>query len=140
MAGKSERILLFTQDPRMRDETTSALEALQIVEVREATALRRLLDRGADLVIVDLNLPNRALAAAAALLSDRRELPALILATGSAAQWISRGNPGGGSFRRLSHPKTCADASGDCLKTAASCTIASSAVRRGSASCGIASC
>ena len=95
MAGKSERILLFTQDPRMREETTSALEALQTVEVREAPALRRLLDRGADLVIVDLNLPSRALAAAAALLSDRRELPALILATGSAAQWhrISRGNP-----------------------------------------------
>ena len=95
MAGKSERILLFTQDPRMRDETSTALDALQVVEVREASALRRLLDRGTDLVIVDLNLPSRALAAAAALLSDRRELPTLILATGSAAQWhrISRGNP-----------------------------------------------
>ena len=95
MAGKSERILLFTQDPRMRDETSTALDALQVVEVREASVLRRLLDRGTDLVIVDLNLPSRALAAAAALLSDRRELPTLILATGSAAQWhrISRGNP-----------------------------------------------
>ena len=79
----------------MRDETSTALDALQVVEVREASVLRRLLDRGTDLVIVDLNLPSRALAAAAALLSDRRELPTLILATGSAAQWhrISRGNP-----------------------------------------------
>ena len=95
MAEKSERILLFTQDPRMRDETTAALDALQVVEVREAPALKKLLDRGADLVIVDLNLPNRALAAAAALLSDRRELPALVLATASPAQWhrISSGNP-----------------------------------------------
>ena len=32
MAGKSERILLFTQDPRMRDETTAALDALHATE------------------------------------------------------------------------------------------------------------
>ena len=113
MAGKSERILLFTQDPRMRDETSTALDALQVVEVREASALRRLLDRGTDLVIVDLNLPSRALAAAAALLSDRRELPHPDFGDrirGPVAPDISGKTRLKRSFRRRSHPKTFAAA------------------------------
>ena len=68
-----KRILLFTQNPQLREEVTAALRGLQVVEVREATALGRLLDRSPDLVIIDLNLPSRSLASTAEMLSDRRE-------------------------------------------------------------------
>ena len=95
MMASKKRILLFTQNPKLSNEVRSALDGLQVVEVRESAALGQLLNRGTSLMIIDLNLPIRALTTTSNLLSDRRELPTVILATGSASQWhqISRGNP-----------------------------------------------
>ena len=97
MNTTKRRILLLSQDPRLRDLCRQALESARfhLVEVREAAMLPAMVERGADLVIIDQAMPNRALKAAAAALGDRRELPVLVLASGSAQEWhdVSRGNP-----------------------------------------------
>ena len=91
------RILLLGQDPRLRDICRQALESsrFNLVDVREAAMLPAMAERGADLVIIDQAMPNRSLEAAAAALGDHRELPVLVLASGSARDWhgVSRGSP-----------------------------------------------
>lgn len=97
MNNAKRRLLLLSQNPRLRDACRQALvgDRFDLVEVREAVMLAAVANRGADLVIIDEAMPNRALEAAAAALGDRRELPVLVLASGSAREWqeVSRGNP-----------------------------------------------
>jgi len=64
-----------------------------VVELRDVSLLAPLLERGADLVAVDLDLPEKSLEACAAVLSQRRELPLLLLGSPGSWQSISRGNP-----------------------------------------------
>ncbi|MFP6592904.1 MAG: sigma-54 dependent transcriptional regulator [Candidatus Latescibacterota bacterium] len=97
MAARDNRFLLLTQDPRLVDACTVALQdqPVEVVPVREAGALPALLGRRVDGVFVDLNLPDLTLQAAADELAQRRELPTIILSQGSTGVWdrISRGSP-----------------------------------------------
>jgi DNA-binding NtrC family response regulator len=91
------RFLLLTQDPGLVDACTPALQGqpADVVTVRDAAHLSALLERHADLVLVDLNLPDRTLVAVADELAQQRELPVIALNRGSTAAWdgISRGSP-----------------------------------------------
>ena len=97
MAHTKTRILLLTQDPTLAQISETALEGRrrQVVTLREMAQLPAVLERGADLAIVDLDLADRALESAAEALSRQRDLPVLVLASGSTAAWdrLSRGNP-----------------------------------------------
>jgi len=97
MVHAKTRILLLTQDPALAQIGETALEGRRrhVVALREAAQLPAVLERGADLAIVDLALPDRALESAAEALSQQRDLPVLVLAAGSTATWdrLSRGNP-----------------------------------------------
>lgn len=97
MAARDNRFLLLTQDPRLVDACTAALQdqPVEVVPVREAGPLPALLGRRVDGVFVDLNLPDLTLQAAADELAQRRELPTIILSQGSTDVWnrISRGSP-----------------------------------------------
>ena len=97
MARQKLRYVLLSQDPRLVQLGHEALDSgrdRQIIDIREAALLEPVLDRGADLVIVDLGLPDKMLRAIAATIGERRHLPVLVLAT-RASDWdrISRGNP-----------------------------------------------
>lgn len=95
MRKEKLRLLLLTQNPALAETCKAALEEgpRHVVELRDTGLLAPLLARGADLAMVDLELPEKALEAGAAVLSQRRELPLLLL--GAPAVWhaISRGNP-----------------------------------------------
>ena len=92
-----DRFLLLTQDPALAAACTHVLGggSAEVVEVRDSGRLPTLLGRGASLVLVDLNLPDRSLQAIAEELADHRELPVVVLAAGSTAAWdqLSRGSP-----------------------------------------------
>ena len=96
MATPNHRFLLLTQDPGLVEACSTALkdQPVEIVPVRDAAPLGALLERRVDLVFVDLNLPDRTLQAAADELARRRELPIVILRTGTTDVWdrISRGS------------------------------------------------
>lgn len=91
------RYLLLTQDPGLAAACSRELRAgsAEVVEVRDAGRLSALLDRGAGLVLVDLNLPDLSLRSIAEVLAEHRELPVVVLAAGSTAAWdeLSRGSP-----------------------------------------------
>ena len=91
------RYLLLTQDPALADACSRELQdgSCEVIEVRDAGRLPVLLDRGAGLVLVDLNLPDLSLRSIAEVLAERRELPVVVLAAGSTAAWdeLSRGSP-----------------------------------------------
>ena len=95
MAARKNRFLLLTQDPRLVDACTAALQdrPAEVVPVRDAAKLGPLLNRQADLVFVDLNLPDRTLETVADELADKGELPTILLATGATETWdrLSRG-------------------------------------------------
>ncbi|MEE2658570.1 MAG: sigma-54 dependent transcriptional regulator [Candidatus Latescibacterota bacterium] len=91
------RLLLLTQDRRVCNAVNEALETprREVIEVREAALLPALLDRGADLLLIDLGLPTRSLQAIAGKLAERPDLPVLVLTTGVTEVWdrLSRGSP-----------------------------------------------
>ena len=91
------RYLLLTQDPGLAAACSRELRAgsAEVIEVRDAGRLSALLDRGAGLVLVDLNLPDLSLQSIAEVLAEHRELPVVVLAAGSTAAWdeLSRGSP-----------------------------------------------
>jgi len=96
MASRNSRFLLLTQDPSLVEVCSAALQSTaEVVPVRDAGPLPALLSRSVDLVLVDLNLPDLTLTAAAEELAQRRELPNIILSGGSTDTWdrISRGSP-----------------------------------------------
>lgn len=97
MATPESRFLLLTQDPGIVAACTAALQShpAEILPVREAGPLPGLLKRGADLLLVDLSLPDRTLRDIVEVTAQRRDLPTLILHHGSTADWdrISRGSP-----------------------------------------------
>ena len=97
MATGVNRYLLLTQDPGLVDACTVALQdrPVEVVPVRDIGPLPALLDRQIDLVLIDLNLPDRTLQATADVLGQRRELPTVILSNGPTDAWdrISRGSP-----------------------------------------------
>ena len=97
MGNSTARVLLLTQNPRVAQICENALQTRdrQVVEVREAPMLVTLIDRGAELVILDLGMPDRALQAAAAALTEHRSLPILVLSAGSLEEWerFARGHP-----------------------------------------------
>jgi len=97
MGNDTSRILVLTQNPRVAQLCEEALQTRdrQVVEVREAPMLATLTERGAELAILDLGMPDRALQAAATALSEHGGLPILVLSAGSLAEWdrFSRGHP-----------------------------------------------
>lgn len=96
MASRNSRFLLLTQNPSLVEVCSAALQSTaEVVPVRDAGPLPALLSRSVDLVLVDLNLPDLTLTAAAEELAQRRELPNIILSGGSTDAWdrISRGSP-----------------------------------------------
>jgi len=97
MSSRNHRFLLLTQDPGLVEACTAALQdhPAEVVPVRDAAPLAALLERHVDLVLVDLNLPDRTLQAASDELARRRELPIVVLSTGASDAWdrISRGSP-----------------------------------------------
>ena len=92
-----DRFLLLSQDPALAAACAQVLQggAAEVVEVRDSGRLPTLLARGASLVLVDLNLPDRSLQTIAEELAGHRELPVVVLAAGSTAAWdrLSRGSP-----------------------------------------------
>ena len=95
MKKPTQRFILLTQNPALAEACKSAWTAdrCHLVELPDTGLLSPLLERGADLVAVDLALPTAALESCAAALSRHRDLPLLLL--GSPASWyaVSRGNP-----------------------------------------------
>ena len=91
------RFLLVTQNPDVRADVTGALRtrSRQIVDVRDGDHLSALLDRGAQLVLVDLRLPERTISDLAQTLALKREIPIIVLADDDASAWdkASRGSP-----------------------------------------------
>ena len=81
----------------MAELGTDALAAKgrQVMQVREVPMLPPLTDRGIDLVLVDLNLPDTSLRDAARLFVAHPETPLLVLGTPSSSIWesIAPGNP-----------------------------------------------
>ena len=67
----------------------------QVVQVRAVPMLPSLTDRGIDLVVVDLHLPDAALREAALLFAAHPEMPILVLGSPSSSVWesIAPGNP-----------------------------------------------
>ena len=72
-----------------------AARGRQVVQVRDVPMLPPLTDRGIDLVLVDLNLPDTALQDAARLFAAHPETPVLVLGSLSSSIWesIAPGNP-----------------------------------------------
>ena len=97
MRKDKRRLLLLTQDRRLLEDSKAALEneSRHLVEVRDTGMLTPMLDRGADLVIIDLSLPLKSLEACAVELNAHRNLPVLVLYAVSAEDWhrVSPGNP-----------------------------------------------
>jgi len=97
MTVEKSRILLLSRDPRLEEAIEAALEddRHHVVEVREVGVLKPLLARGADLVAMDLNLPEGFLEEIAAALNEFREVPVLALNHGAPGLWhrLSRGTP-----------------------------------------------
>ena len=97
MGERKGKGLVLTQDPAVAEIARGGLEQCdqQAADVRKVDTLASLVERGANLVIVDLGMPDRDLKAAAATLGSHRNLPDLVLASRSLALWhrISRGNP-----------------------------------------------
>jgi DNA-binding NtrC family response regulator len=95
--AKGRRILVLTQDPELAELGAKALAARgrQVVQVRDVPMLPPLTDRGIDLVLVDLNMPDTALQEAAQLFAAHPETPVLVLGTLSSSIWesIAPGNP-----------------------------------------------
>jgi DNA-binding NtrC family response regulator len=95
MKKQKQRFVLLTQNPSLAEVCKNALTAdrRHLVELPDTGLLPPLLERGVDLVAVDLALPTPALENCAAALSRHRDLPLLLL--GAPASWhaISRGNP-----------------------------------------------
>ncbi|MBM3278786.1 MAG: sigma-54-dependent Fis family transcriptional regulator [Candidatus Handelsmanbacteria bacterium] len=95
MKKPNQRFVLLTQNPALAEACKSAWTAdrCHLVELPDTGLLSPLLDRGVDLVALDLSLPAPALENCAVALSRHRELPLLLL--GSPAPWhaVSRGNP-----------------------------------------------
>ena len=81
----------------MADLGADALTARgrQVVQVREVPMLPPLTDRGIDLVLIDLNLPDTSLRDAARLFAAHPEMPVLVLGNPSSSIWesIAPGNP-----------------------------------------------
>jgi DNA-binding NtrC family response regulator len=97
MPQRKLRFVLLSQDPLLTQLVREALDSgrgRQVIDVREANLLPPVLDRGADLVVIDLSLPDKMLTAVAAIVGERRHLPVVVLAS-QAADWdqLSRGNP-----------------------------------------------
>jgi len=97
MPQKKHRFVLLSQDPQLAQLVREALDrgrSQQVIDVREAAMLPAVLDRGADLLVVDLSLPDKMLTAAAAIVGERRHLPLVVLAS-RIEDWdrLSRGNP-----------------------------------------------
>ena len=93
MAEDKPRFLLLTQNPALTAQVKNALS--DAVEVRDPSLLGPLLERGADLLVLDLSLPQRALQTVVSLLDAHRQVPLLVLAQGGAEEWygLSHGNP-----------------------------------------------
>ena len=96
--AKARRILILTQDPALAELVSEALSAggHQVVQVRNLSMLPPLLaERGTDLVVVDLNLPDKALRRTAELFGAHPETPVLVLGTSSPSIWeeVAPGNP-----------------------------------------------
>ena len=95
MKKQTQRFVLLTQNPTLAETCKSAWTAdrCHLVELPDTGLLPPLLERGVDLVAVDLALPAPILESCAAALSRHRELPLLLL--GAPAPWhaVSRGNP-----------------------------------------------
>ncbi len=96
MAPK-RRFLLVTQNPQVRSDVTDTLRTRQcdIIDVRDGDHLSALLDRGAELVLVDLRLPEKTISALAQILALKREIPIIVLAADGSDSWdrASRGSP-----------------------------------------------
>jgi DNA-binding NtrC family response regulator len=112
--AKKSRILLLTRDPQLEETFKVALEGDRhhVVEVREMGVLGPLLKRGAELVAVDLELPEELLQESAATLDSGPEVPVLVLISGAptdgeAERWhqYSRGAPLGEQIRRSTPPE-----------------------------------
>jgi DNA-binding NtrC family response regulator len=97
MAPTKTRLVLLTQNPSLLADLKDILEdnRRHVVEVRDVDLLNPLLERGTDLVIIDLGLPDKSLAGAATRLGQRRDLPLLALASTSSKTWnhFSPANP-----------------------------------------------
>ena len=97
MAPTKIRLLLLTQNPGLLTDLKNILEGdrRHVVEVRDVDLLNPLLERGADLVLIDLDLPDKSLALAAPCLGRYRDLPVLALAPTSSETWngFSQANP-----------------------------------------------
>jgi DNA-binding NtrC family response regulator len=95
MKKPNQRFVLLSQDPVLAEACKSAWtdDRCHLVELRDTGLLPPLLERGVELVAVDLALPAQVLEDCAAALSRRREMPLLLL--GSPTPWhaVSRGNP-----------------------------------------------
>ena len=95
--AQRRRILILTPDPAVADLGADALTARgrQVVQVREVPMLPPLTDRGIDLVLIDLNLPDTSLRDAARLFAAHPEMPVLVLGNPSSSIWesIAPGNP-----------------------------------------------
>lgn len=95
--ARDRRFLLVSQNPQVRADVEAALQtrSRDVVDVRDGEALTALLERGAELVIVDAGLPQRTLDDLAGQLALRRDVPAVILAAESSDAWdrASRGSP-----------------------------------------------
>ena len=97
MAHKKLRLVVLSQDPQLVQLIQEALDdgrGRQVIDIREAALLPAVLDRGADLFLIDLSLPDKILATVASAIGERRHLPVLVLAS-RADEWdrLSRGNP-----------------------------------------------
>lgn len=95
MKKQSQRFVLLTQNPSLAEACKNAWTAdrCHLVELPDAGLLSPLLERGADLVAVDLALPPPTLESCAAVLSRHRDLPLLLLGTPAPWHTVSRGNP-----------------------------------------------
>jgi DNA-binding NtrC family response regulator len=95
MKKQSQRFVLLTQNAALAEAGKSAwaTDRCHLVVLPDTGLLPPLLERGVELVAVDLALPHPALESCAAALSRHRELPLLLL--GAPAPWhaVSRGNP-----------------------------------------------
>ena len=93
MAEEKTRFLLLTQNPALTAQVKNALSGA--VEVRDPNLLAPLLERGTDLLVLDLSLPQRTLRAVVSLLDGHRQVPVLVLAPSGAEEWygLSHGNP-----------------------------------------------
>ena len=112
--AKKSRILLLTRDPQLEETFKAALEGDRhhVVEVREIGVLGPLLKRSAELVAVDLELPEELLQESAATLDEEPEVPVLVLISGAptdgeAERWRqhSLGAPLGEQISRSAPPE-----------------------------------